>query len=287
MAISKLVILDAGHNEKVAGKESPCKTLREWKFNDDMQKLLVERCKDHGISTYLTNPNPAGKDEIGLATRCNLANNYYKNNGKPKTIFISLHANAYSNYSVRGTETFTASNASSASKNFAKDLNSEIVKAMKAIDSGAKDRGHKTENFYVIKNTITPCCLVEYGFYSNKADLAILKNNKKQLVEATMKAICKYFGVTYKAPTTASTPSSGTTYYRAVAGSYTVRANADEQVAKLKAKGYSPFLDAFEKDGKKYLRVVVCSNTVRKSTEEVIAKLKSQGFDADLMIYKK
>ena len=43
-----------------------------------------------------------------------------------------------------------------------------------------------------------PSVLVEYAFYSNLDDLKILKNNRSELVEANVKAICQYFGVEYK-----------------------------------------------------------------------------------------
>ena len=43
-----------------------------------------------------------------------------------------------------------------------------------------------------------PSVLCEYAFYSNLDDLKILKNNRSELVEATVKAICQYFGIEYK-----------------------------------------------------------------------------------------
>ncbi|MEG2789780.1 MAG: SPOR domain-containing protein [Romboutsia sp.] len=38
-----------------------------------------------------------------------------------------------------------------------------------------------------------------------------------------------------------------TLYYRAVAGSYSVRANADAQINKLKSDGYSAFIEVYNK----------------------------------------
>ena len=43
-----------------------------------------------------------------------------------------------------------------------------------------------------------PSVLLEYAFYSNLDDLKILKNYRSELVEATVKAICQYFGIEYK-----------------------------------------------------------------------------------------
>ena len=192
-----LLILDAGHAKNTAGKNNAKENFYEWEFNNDMQYKIKSRCEDLGIKVFLTNPNPATVSDIALDVRAKSANYYWIKNNKPKSIFISLHANAFSNTAARGTETYSAKNASAISKDFAKVLNNNIVKAIKEIDPAAKDRGVKTENFTVIYKALMPSVLIEYGFYSNLEDLKILKNNKDELVEATVKAICNYFNIEY------------------------------------------------------------------------------------------
>ena len=81
-----------------------------------------------------------------------------------------------------------------------------------------------------------PCVLIEYAFYTNKEDLKILKNNKDALVEATIKSICKYFNVTYKAPTSAPVTSNDVLYAVCV-GAYK-KENADKMKEELISKGY-------------------------------------------------
>ena len=254
----KLLILDSGHAEKVAGKRNEKQNFFEWKFNDEMQYKIKKRAEEHGITVYLTNPNPKGIDEIGLAKRATLANNYWTKNNKPKAIFISLHGNAVDNASVRGTETYHAKNASTTSKNFAKTLNDEIVKTMKSLDKNAKDRGVKSENFTVIYKASMPSVLVEYGFYSNLDDLKILKNNQDDLTEATIKAICTYFGVQYKAKKVTTTTSNTNTsvntstkteiWHRVVCGSFKSEEAAKARIKELEAKGFSGnFIIEFEK----------------------------------------
>jgi N-acetylmuramoyl-L-alanine amidase len=152
-------------------------------------------------------------------------------------MFISLHANAFSSSSARGTETYTAKNASSTSKNFAKALNNEIVKTMKELDPASKDRGVKTENFTVIYKASMPSVLCEYAFYSNLDDLKILKNNKDELVEATVKAICSYFNIEYKEKTIKKENNSS--LYAVCVGAYKDRNKANAIVEELKKKGYT------------------------------------------------
>ena len=243
----QLLILDAGHAKDTKGKNNLKENFYEWEFNNDMQYKIKSRCEDLGITVFLTNPNPSTVSDIALSTRASLANDYWLRKSKPKSMFISLHANAFSSDTARGTETYIAKNASTTSKNFAKVLNDNIVNTMKQIDSGAKDRGVKTENFTVIYKAAMPSVLVEYGFYTNLNDLKILKNNRNELVEATVKAICDYFGVAYKVDTNKNTTSENI-FYRVVAGSYSNRSNAEAQVNLLKAKGISnAVIDVYKK----------------------------------------
>ena len=156
-----LLILDAGHAFDTKGKNNAKENFYEWEFNNDMQYKIKSRCEDLGIKVFLTNPNPNKVSDISLTTRANLANDYWIKNNKCKSIFISLHANAFSNASARGTETYVAKNASTISKDFAKVLNDNIVKAMKEIDPTSKDRGVKSENFTVIYKASMPSVLIE------------------------------------------------------------------------------------------------------------------------------
>ncbi|MCR8744328.1 N-acetylmuramoyl-L-alanine amidase family protein [Romboutsia lituseburensis] len=193
-----LLLIDAGHAKNTPGKNNAKENFYEWEFNNYMQYKVKKRAEDHGIYVFLSNPNPEKISDIGLTQRANSMSNHYVSKGKPKSLMISIHANAYNNTSARGTETYVASNASQSSKIAAKYIQGEIFKCIKNLDSNAKDRGVKKEDFTVIYKTIAPCCLIEYAFYSNISDLKILKNNRDELVEATIKGICKYFEIEYK-----------------------------------------------------------------------------------------
>lgn len=231
-----LLILDSGHAKNTPGKNNASQNFYEWEFNNDMQYKIKKRCEELGIKVFLTNPNPSTVSDIALLTRASLANDYWLRNSKPKSIFISLHANAFSSASARGTETYHANNASTTSKDFAKVLNNEVVKTMKSLDKNAKDRGVKCKDWTVIQKASMPSVLLEYAFYTNLNDLKILKNNRNELVEATVKAICQYFGITYKA----SSQNANTTdkFYKVCLGAYKNRDNATKILNEAKAKGF-------------------------------------------------
>ena len=206
------VWLDAGHSKLTSGKrnEKANPKFYEYEFNNDIAVKLKARLEEHGITVYLTNSTPNGVD-IALTTRANTANIKWNSLGKPSNaIFVSIHGNASTGAwaNARGVEVYHAKNASSKSKKLASLLTNQIYKDVKAIDSGFKQRGVKSSNFTVIYKANMPSVLIEHGFYDNKEDLALMQNHRNVFVEADCKAICKYFGITYKAPTAKKTTPS-------------------------------------------------------------------------------
>ncbi len=198
------VWLDAGHSKATSGKrnEKANPKFYEYEFNNDVAVKLKARLEAHGITVYLTNTTPNGAD-IALATRANTANTKWSSLGKPSNaIFVSIHGNASTGAwaNARGVEVYHANNASSKSKNLASLLTKQIYEDIKKVDSGFKQRGVKSANFTVIYKASMPSVLIEHGFYDNKEDLALMQNKRNVFVEADCKAICKYFGITYKEP---------------------------------------------------------------------------------------
>ena len=197
-----LIILDSGHAKNTAGKVAPDKSMYEWEFNNAMQYKIKTRLEQLGFQVYLTNPNPSTVSDISLTKRATLANNKWEALGKPNALFVSLHANAYGVWTnANGVEVYHANNASTKSKNYAKIMCKHIHNTLKSLRSDSVNRGVKSQNFTVIYKAKMPSILIEYAFYTNKKDLAILKNKRDNLCEATVKALCECFGITYKAPT--------------------------------------------------------------------------------------
>ena len=197
-----LIILDSGHAKNTAGKVAPDKSMYEWEFNNAMQYKIKTRLEQLGFQVYLTNPNPSTVSDISLTKRATLANNKWVALGKPNALFVSLHANAYGVWTnANGVEVYHANNASTKSKNYAKIMCKHIYNTLKSLRSDSVNRGVKSQNFTVIYKAKMPSILIEYAFYTNKKDLAILKNKRDNLCEATVKALCECFGITYKAPT--------------------------------------------------------------------------------------
>ena len=108
-------------------------------------------------------------------------------------LFVSIHSNAFGNgdewTSPKGWEVYS----------YKKGTDSE--KAAKAISRATSkmipefvNRGTKTANFYVIKNTTMPAVLIEHGFYTNKEEVELLKDDsfRSRLAQADAQGIMDF-----------------------------------------------------------------------------------------------
>lgn len=274
MAI-KTVAIDCGHTLSGSNTGSSGCGFKEQDLTREVGSRVMSLLKKEGITVINCTVDKASSNNASLQARCDKAN------AQKIDLFVSIHFNACvndekGNGRTTGTEVYVYSTSDSTypmatriCANFA--------------NCGYKNRGVKNgSGLYVIKHTNAPAMLVECCFIDDRDDMNLYNADRfaKNIVEGILG---RSIQVEIPAP-----PQTGEVFYRAVAGSYTVRANAEAQQAKLAEKGYKDsFLDAFHKDGKTFLRVVVASNKNRAETERVIANLKKDGFNADLMIYKK
>ena len=89
-------------------------------------------------------------------------------------LFVSIHCNAATSREAKGTETYCYSRGGKGER-LARCIQSQIVNSL-----GTVDRGVKTANFYVLKNTDCPAVLVELAFISNPDDEALLADVGKR-----------------------------------------------------------------------------------------------------------
>ena len=137
----KVVYLDSGHAHCTPGKRSPDGSLMEWEFNDYMQNLLEVELKRCGFTVVKVNPTPSNGTEVGLAERCKIANEHWKKNGKPKALYLSIHANAYGETwnDAYGTETFVLKKTLTEAVKAANCINTRVYKSMITKNRGVKE----------------------------------------------------------------------------------------------------------------------------------------------------
>lgn len=227
------IYIDAGHGGKDPGaignglKEKDITLSVALKVATILQRHKISVVQSRTTDTFLS-----------LTERTNKANKANAN------IFVSIHANAFGNNQAQGVETFSYPN----SRNGAR-LSKYIQDNILAAKLYTKNRGTKTANFAVLRQTKMPAALVEMGFITNSQDADLLKNKQNEFAQAIAKGILQYLGIKYiaeKKPTPIKANNKDG-FYRVVVGSYKDKKNAEEQQKKLKAKGFDSFLSYYDK----------------------------------------
>jgi len=128
------------------------------------------------------------KDEaVSLSKRCNMANKWRAD------IFISIHADAFHNTTVKGISVHIHPNVYADSLILGTWIQSKLTFAF--IDH--TDRGVKKSNFQVLRDTDMPAVLVECEFLSNPDTRRFLKEPENQIIlaKAISGGIEKYSGI--------------------------------------------------------------------------------------------
>jgi len=185
------IALDAGHGLSTPGKRTP-DGMREWSFNSVVASRIVNELKGYiGVDTIRVD-DMTGAVDVSLQDRTDKANKWGAD------AYISIHANAYGTggwNNTSGIETFTYPTASRESFVLAKLVQDELVKATKR-----NDRGIKTANFAVLRETSMPAILVECGFMTNKEEATLLKSDsyRKTCASAIVKGLADMYGLKKK-----------------------------------------------------------------------------------------
>ncbi|WP_339213963.1 N-acetylmuramoyl-L-alanine amidase [Ornithinibacillus sp. FSL M8-0202] len=195
------IALDAGHGINTPGKRTP-DGEREWSFNSKVVAAATKYLNEYDNVTVIRLDDPTGKIDVSLTARTNKAND------QKADILVSYHHNANTGQwgTWTGTETYHYP-GSSTGLAIAKKIHPAIVGAM-----GLRDRGIKSENFHMLRESKMPAILIEGGFMDSTIDIkklrddAVLDRTGKELADA----IASHFGLKKKAKSKVETaPSSG------------------------------------------------------------------------------
>lgn len=162
----KVIAIDPGHGGTDPGAVGLNGTQEKTVTLAVAQRLqaLLERAGAKVIMTRQTDrdvygPNSSATDELGARVVAA---------GKAD-IFISIHANSFTDRSVSGTATYYYSK-SLYDAMLAQNLQAGLIKA-----GNLTNRGISSANFYVIKRSTMPAALIELAFISNPNEEALLK----------------------------------------------------------------------------------------------------------------
>lgn len=190
----RLVAVDAGHGGDDPGAVGPS-GLREKDVTLDVAWRLAARLLDVGARVGLTRD---GDVYVDLYERARVANAWGAD------LFVSIHFNASTNRSVSGIETYYHPNKPD-SRPLAEAIQRELVAAL-----GGPNRGVKTANFAVLRETAMPAVLVEANFISNPDVEAKLRTEeyRQRIADAIARGIQAYWASLSPAPSATSSPSS-------------------------------------------------------------------------------
>ena len=213
-------LLDYGHGGNDPGAIG-IDNLKEKDIVREIGKRVKYHLERHNQTVIESRPND---ETVSLRERSNKANN---NN---VDLCISIHCNAFSDSSAQGVEIFYYQ-GSTRGQQLANSILKEITKAKLYT----KNRGLKTNNLHITRETKMPSVLIELGFITNVNDKNLIINNKEKFAVAITKGILNYYGITYETETNDK-------LYRVQIGAFKEKANAEKLSNELKQKGYNTII---------------------------------------------
>ena len=188
----KKIVIDPGHGGNDSGAIGPSGVMEKTvtlKVALELEKLLLNEGAEV-IMTRRTDIEVAPKGRAAtdieeLKSRCDIANECEAD------IFVSIHADSFTNPASRGTTGYYYSKGSSDSKKLADCIRSALIEQIKT-----PSRGTQPCNFYVVRNTDMPATLIELAFISNPIEEALMnsKEGVQKAAQGIFDGIEDYFG---------------------------------------------------------------------------------------------
>lgn len=238
--MTKVIAIDAGHGINTPGKRTPAGE-REWTFNNKVALAAIKYLNGYEGAKIVRLDDPSGKNDVSLKARTDKAN------AAKADVLVSIHHNANAGKwgsAWGGTETFVHSSNPSGARQLANIVQPKLVKAY-----GLSNRGVKSANFHMLRESKMTAILTEGGFMDSTIDIVKMRDDK--VLDAAGKAIAEgvaeYLGLKKKLvpkpkPVPAPTPKPSGKLYRVQVGAFANKANADKLAAELKSKGYSTYI---------------------------------------------
>ncbi|WP_353654036.1 N-acetylmuramoyl-L-alanine amidase [Bacillus sp. ISL-55] len=239
------IMLDAGHGYNTPGKRSP-DGMREYEFNRAVANYAKQLLADYkNVTVYFSHSD---QRDVSLKARTDKANSLNVD------IFVSIHANAFGGggwSNVGGIETFVYPTRPPVAYQLAQKIQRHLV-----IATGLDNRGVKTADFHVLRETKMDAVLVECGFMTNRNEIKLLRSEtyRKTIAEGIVKALAEQFKLQRKAnaapapaptppPAKSPSPAKKDGLYKVQAGAFDNEENAKELADRLRKAGFDVYID--------------------------------------------
>lgn len=177
--IKKTVILDAGHGGFDGGASAG--DVLEKDINLKIALFLADHLRLLGYDVILTREDDSATNDEGDRIRSkkisDMKNRLALMKSYPDAFFVSIHLNKYSDSRPKGTQVFY-SQKTTESKLLAQSIQ-QTVKELLQSDNHREIKP-ATRDTYLLYNAPIPAVIVECGFLSNPAELALLKTEEYQ-----------------------------------------------------------------------------------------------------------
>ncbi|MCF0203375.1 MAG: N-acetylmuramoyl-L-alanine amidase [Bacteroidaceae bacterium] len=225
----KTVILGTAHLSTTAGKCSPDKKFREYRYSREIVTAVYERLKEKGCRVlidyypdeppaYVLSKSQNTMQSRELSMRVKIVNDHCAKHGTADCCYVSIHVNAAGGdgkwHNAGGWCAYTSKGQTKADRlaeclydaakthlsGYAKRLeegkkSGAYSKAQTAIRTETKDGDRDIEsNFYVLAKTKCAAVLTENMFQDTKADVEFLtsEEGKEAIIRLHVDGILKY-----------------------------------------------------------------------------------------------
>jgi len=177
------IVIDPGHGGWDPGAIGPTGLTENEVVMDISNRLYNMLNENTAANVYMTRYSDIG---LSLSRRAEIARNHNAD------IFISVHNNGFGSPSANGIETYTHNtNALRSTYSLASSVQNRMVSAL-----NLRDRGVKTANFSVLRNTRNmKSILVEIGFITNPHEESLLRQSsyRQKAAQAIYDGILDYY----------------------------------------------------------------------------------------------
>ncbi|WP_419887871.1 N-acetylmuramoyl-L-alanine amidase [Neobacillus niacini] len=220
----------AGHARITPGKQSP-DGYKEWQVTSEIVKLVMMELESYEGVSQTRIDDPTGESDIPLNKRCELINTWGAN------VHIDYHLNAYGDgwTNAGGTETYIYTTRPTEAAALAEKIQSNLIREL-----GFKNRGVKTANFQMVRETKMTALIVEFAFMTNQNEAMKMRTSEyqKKAARAVVEGLVAQYGLRKK--TAVISINDG--LYRVQVGAFSDINRAKALVEELKAKGYPAIL---------------------------------------------
>lgn len=197
-----------------------------------------------------------GDSTVSLAARTNAANNWNAD------FFLSIHVNAGGG---TGFESYIFPGVGAPTSTYQNEIHEEVI-----AETRFNNRGKKSANFHVLRETIMPALLTENGFIDTAIDANQLKDSNfiTKIARGHVNGLESAFSLQKK--------QTQSPIYRVQIGAFKVKENAEKTASQASEKGFDTavlFRDTLFK-----VQIGAFSN--RNNAERLAQRAREAGFNA-------